>query len=734
MQYYNIYYPTQIEYLNAGPYVRVLNMKNIYRMLIFCVLVMVAMVSTPLCNLQSHAANVDFTFQWDANHPNDNVVSYRIYWSDTSGVWSPTDREEVTVASLADPDNPAWTITLDLADENERLFFVATAEDDNYESDYSDQVATSVVSMDNIDNEFVINSDNYNPFTLSGQSETSSIVTIFINGLSVDDVTADGGTWTYDADFTPIPQGEVTIEARIIASGDSSGVFTGIYDRNFPGFDLYPAAPDPTMDSATVSWVTDESTTGILGYSATSGAAWNTMTQMAPSGPATSHSVELTDLSRDTTYYFVVRSEDAVGNVVFTDQRQFTTLADTTPPTISSVLYKSVENDSATIEWSTADELGDSEVQFGTGSSTWDSYPVENTIIEDHPPGEPRVIAHSVNLTGLSGSTEYFFRVGSTDSSGNQSTSSQQSFTTGADPDTTPPVISNGNILDIEYNSARIVWDTDEPADSTVEYGLTTSYGESVYEAADVIHREITLSGLLPETTYHIRLRSEDEEGNETVSGDYDFTTAAAPDETAPVIEGSVLVPVKTETSVTIEWTTDEESDSQVRYGIFSSAWTGYPQPHIIQTAPIKNHSVTISGLTSGTLYYFMVGSTDDDGNGPTLSSEGDFQTLETPLEPPTITSQPQVMEKDDTSATIQWLTQEPSNSQVRFGTTAGTWETYPDTNTVSDFTMVQTHTIVLNGLSPPDHLLFSDRIGGGVGQGRELSLVSENHIADRIL
>ena len=72
-----------------------------------------------------------------------------------------------------------------------------------------------------------------------------------------------------------------------------------------------------------------------------------------------------------------------------------------------------------------------------------------------------------------------------------------------------------------------ISWFTDEPADSTIEFGLSPSqYDLGVYDAALVSSHAIVLTGLLPVTTYHYRIVSRDAAGNPTYSQDYTFSTS----------------------------------------------------------------------------------------------------------------------------------------------------------------------------------------------------------------
>src|SRR5215468_6631363 len=93
--------------------------------------------------------------------------------------------------------------------------------------------------------------------------------------------------------------------------------------------------------------------------------------------------------------------------------------------------------------------------------------------------------------------------------------------------------ISSSNILDV---GATITWNTNRPADSQVEYGVNTSYGNVVsLKTLDTSHR-MNLFGLTSNTTYHYRVRSKDDAGNLSTSGDLTFTTAkgASPTPTPP--------------------------------------------------------------------------------------------------------------------------------------------------------------------------------------------------------
>jgi serine protease len=94
------------------------------------------------------------------------------------------------------------------------------------------------------------------------------------------------------------------------------------------------------------------------------------------------------------------------------------------------------------------------------------------------------------------------------------------------------------------------------------------------------------------------------------------------PDTTPPVISDVTATP--SSTTATITWTTDEAATSVVYYGTTSSygstaSTSGYT----------TSHSVTLTGLTAGTTYHFMVESADASGN-TSQSSDSTFTTTTT--------------------------------------------------------------------------------------------------------
>ena len=116
-------------------------------------------------------------------------------------------------------------------------------------------------------------------------------------------------------------------------------------------------------------------------------------------------------------------------------------------------------------------------------------------------------------------------------------------------PDTTPPAITNISIISKTKDSATIVWETDEVADSLVKYGTEPgNYTETAYDATDVTYHSINLAGLTSNTTYYYVVNSTDPSINSAESAERNFTTFAeiviAIDDSGALSGENVTVPI----------------------------------------------------------------------------------------------------------------------------------------------------------------------------------------------
>ncbi len=270
--------------------------------------------------------------------------------------------------------------------------------------------------------------------------------------------------------------------------------------------------------------------------------------------------------------------------------------SDTTAPIISNLLVFGITTSEATISWTT-DEAATSTVTYWvTGSSSTTTVSTAGYFT-----------AHSFDLSGLSEGTEYSFYVTSTDSSGNMATSSTQTFTT---LDETDPVISNIQVVDITTTSARVTWDTNEDADSTVAYGLTSLYSSSEEDDELTTSHSILLTGLTPDTEYHFQVLSTDASSNQAFSDDDTFTT----DEDEAPGNVSNLSIVEGDTVLVLSWTNPDDDDL---VGILvlmceDEYPSGPDDEDCVVVSTALTQSVTVTGLTNGETYYFGVFAYDE--------------------------------------------------------------------------------------------------------------------------
>ena len=287
------------------------------------------------------------------------------------------------------------------------------------------------------------------------------------------------------------------------------------------------------------------------------------------------------------------------GNMYVTD----IPLGVTTPPAISNVQATSIGPTGATITWTT-DQSATSQVEYGLTTSYGNTTPLDSNLVS----------SHSVPLSGLTPETPYHYRVTSSNTNGS-TTSGDYTFTTASGV----PVISNVQATSITNNSAIITWTTNIAADSTVNYGLTTSYGSQQANSSQVTSHSITLTGLSAKTTYHYQCVSTNAYGTGT-STDFTFSTVGPP------VISNVQSSGITATTATITWTTDVASDSTVNYGLTTSY--GSQQANSSQ---VTSHSISLSGLTPNTTYHYQCVSTN--AYGTATSSDYTFTTTAAPTE-----------------------------------------------------------------------------------------------------
>lgn len=221
--------------------------------------------------------------------------------------------------------------------------------------------------------------------------------------------------------------------------------------------------------------------------------------------------------------------------------------------------------------------------------------------------------------------------------------------------------------------ATEISWITNIPSRGYLDLGLDTKYSIHRSNAEITTSHKYEVRDLLPEKTYHFRIRVET--SLESIAT-FDRTIKIAKcTETSSAIISNVGVAYITGTSATIQWYTDIPASSFVRYGTTSAygktASSG---------ALVTQHDMTIRNLAIGTTYHFKVESKPKNGvvsvyydmTFRTLANkDSESEALSISNVAP-ITPQDRGIETD--SVRVSWNTNKLGTTVVRYGI-------YPKTN-----------------------------------------------------
>jgi hypothetical protein len=157
------------------------------------------------------------------------------------------------------------------------------------------------------------------------------------------------------------------------------------------------------------------------------------------------------------------------------------------------------------------DSVGDSrvagyKVKYGTASNSYTS-------------SVDAGLSTSQVLPNLVDGTRYYFAVVAYDAARVEGAPS---------PEASGVVLATANVAaaSVAPRSVVIAWQTNKVSDQQVLYGTATTYGMStLLDPTLSLSHSQTLTDLLPETTYHFRVKSRDEGGSVAQSADLTFTT-----------------------------------------------------------------------------------------------------------------------------------------------------------------------------------------------------------------
>lgn len=337
------------------------------------------------------------------------------------------------------------------------------------------------------------------------------------------------------------------------------------------------------------------------------------------------------------------------------------------PADVSDVAVSNPAVTSLDVSWTAPGDDGSSgtaasyDLRYDTSPITSDATFNSATPVSGEPVPSVAGTPESMTVSGLTPSTTYYFALKTSDEVPNESgLSNSASGTTLAPPDTIPP----GDVSDLSTSSPTsssldVSWTApgdDGTSGTATTYDLRYSTApittDPQFAAATQVLGEptpsvagssesMTVGGLSASTTYYFAIKTSDEVPNESgLSNSASGTTASLGDTTPPAAVSDLATTAPTLSSLTLTWTAPGDDGTSgtatsydVRYrtsgpvtlGNWSTSIqaSGEPTPAVAGSS----ESMTISGLTASTTYYFAIRTSDEVPNESGLSNSASGST-----------------------------------------------------------------------------------------------------------
>lgn len=332
--------------------------------------------------------------------------------------------------------------------------------------------------------------------------------------------------------------------------------------------------------------------------------------------------------------------------------------------------------------------------------------------------------------------------------------------------DLVAPTISGVKIATTTADSVTVTWQTNEKADSAINYGLQPDYGTVRVPVADRTTHSIVLNNLEAGRTYYFRVVSADVAGNQGISADYKIQTEGTPqsgksssettedivkeinsisspqklqeilNETIKAIKGitedlTIVGPptvIPETNSATVKWTTDREATGEVAFSktqsfngndfAFAQSSTG---------ADTTDHEIQLIGLEPFTEYTFQVRSSDTYG----IKGQSRNFTFTTKASLPDIRNL-RIVKVEENAATLAWDTSVPAKALIEYqDLTTGIQ------NSVGRPTLATTHQMRLSDLTLGTRyvaFVIAENSGGDRVRSQPIQFITVRDIAPPII
>ncbi|HDQ00533.1 MAG TPA: hypothetical protein ENN22_15305 [bacterium] len=556
-------------------------------------------------------------------------------------------------------------------------------------------------------------------------------------------------------------------QARVTIMGEA--------DQQPPNIMWGPFVDNITNTSARIFWQTDELASAIVQY--------DTTTNYEKSKSSTKldslHQLVITELKPETKYHYRVHNRDAAGNISqFTPDSTFSTLAGNSVlvsiPIVTASAGQLIE---VPIQVGNISGLGiySSDIEIVYDETKLTAVDVTNNGCLTSVWGEPvytsfpgmSVIAMA-GLEALQGSgllVKVKFQVSPAVQAGELLIIRISAFVFNeGNPLATlkygavsiadfqpPELISGPYVLDISPTSVLITWQTNEPADSRLNYGISSANERQIIDESFQYFHAILVEDLQPATTYQYQIASTDTAGNNWISDQVlQFTTQAIETTTFQIANyqtdrgQNFWLPV-TVTGINSRFIFSLDFDL-----IFNDTLLVYQDFNLIFSPNVNDWNIYSEKRAEGKIHFHLYGeqpiardgevfsflfSTTQARYGSTspvemqnISVNGDTSNIVVvngifhliDLTPPSFLTQPVVSQIRETSANISWQTDELTNALLAYGSHAA----LEDTVVIETASFDTNYTIT--GLQPVTSYQFNVGITDTSGNGPVWSNVTQ--------
>ncbi len=474
-----------------------------------------------------------------------------------------------------------------------------------------------------------------------GNPNTLTADTTYYFTVSSTDISGNNAVSTPESTFSTVPSVASTTTVVVVNNNTNNNPVNNNTSTFTP--DTTPPVISGikidgiTAFGATITFTTDKDTLSFAEY----GKDIKYGDTSADSVWGKNHTINLRGLTLGTDYHVKISAVDKSGNATSSDDQTFKTkffsenpsdltkvdnveqfqkeiestiesiLPALIPPFIEEPKVEDVTENSATISFRT--NIKSFPVAGYVEDSLFDATKKEPYVNETSDTTE-KTLDHQLILLNLKSNTKYRLQAKAFSLPQVVGKSQEITFTTKASK-------IQGSIIAKTTDSFVVVWNTDEPTSSIVQYkNLKSGEKSSVVDNSNKNKsHSVKIENLTPGTSYEVKISGINDQGN-VVEGNKLLTVTTLVDVTPPVIasvkvDSSLVVGRTDRVQTIISWATDEPSTSTAYYEEGPGSPTKPLANKQTDLELTKNHVVVLTSMKPGTVYRFTVESKDSAGN-----------------------------------------------------------------------------------------------------------------------